>query len=562
MPQSIAQSGDEDVFRTLKRKRKSEGCLEQTAHVTTDKNACFTNSAFSSTPKKVVLRRRAQTPLTDVVLQDPCMEVKSISDIINCPVEKTDSTKIGGDALSQNPYEVQRKPPKKKKRESEIVEACFENPALNLELPEKQFNPYEVLRDVPAKQTNVAQANCFVNAALNLRTQDVTATRNPFEIQRCQSVATTTSVGVENTSVEVGQVVPTDLKISLPFKPTLGCRIDFTNIPLEELTPSKLLADKLVFSPVLMLPKRSLDSASEDSSMDIGKELDRYQLELENSINEAKMRKAIGPCTKSTLNVNVEQKITFNQRLAEIAEEDEENDFNEEDVEKTNTLHECTIQSHIELTGKIQTEQDERESCMVEELKNEDVVYASDSDEDEIDFKEPAPFVRAYQRAATTHVVGSKESLHSNGSNDSTDHKKPLNVRNLIRKSLRKLMHPTKHDDLFKTNSDEKEILNIEIGEKEKQHASAYKIIRNSLRRKTTAKPSNPAQETPAAKAEISIIDTSERRMKLTAVISTNTEGERKHTLRNSLRRSTREMGQHLMKTVFHKNHEAYELSK
>ncbi|XP_039962587.1 uncharacterized protein LOC120776125 isoform X1 [Bactrocera tryoni] len=560
MPQSIVQSGDEDVFRTLKRKRKSEGCLEHTADVTTDRNTCFTNSAFSSTPKKVVLRRRAQTPLTDVVLQDPCMEVKSISDIIKGPVEKTNSTKIGGDVLSQNPYEVQRKPPKKKKRESEIVEACFENPALNLELPEKQFNPYEVLRDVPAQLTNVAEGNCFVNAALNLRTQDVTATRNPFEIQRCQSVATTTSSdGVENTGMEVGQVVPTDLKISLPFKPTVGCRIDFTNIPIEELTPSKLLADKLVFSPVLMLPKRSLDSASEDSSMDIGKELDRYQLELENSINEAKMRKAIGPCTKSTLNVNIEQKITFNQRLAEIAEEDEENDFNKEDVEKTNTLHECTIQSHIELTGKIQTEQVERESCTVEELKNEDVAYASDSDEDEIDFKAPALFVRAYQRAATTQ---SKESLHSNGSNDSTDHKKPLNVRNLIRKSLRKLMHPSKHDDLFKTNSDENEILNIEMGGKDKQHASAYKIIRNGLRRKTTIKPLNTARETPTAKAEISIMDTSERRMKLTAMISTNTEGERKHTLRNSLRRSTREMGQHLMKTVFHKNHEAYELSK
>uniref|UniRef100_A0A0K8W6C3 Uncharacterized protein n=1 Tax=Bactrocera latifrons TaxID=174628 RepID=A0A0K8W6C3_BACLA len=525
MPQSIVQSGDEDVFRTLKRKRKSEGCLEYAADVTTDRNTCFTNSAFSSTPKKVVLRRRAQTPLTDVVLQEPCMEVKSISDIINGPVKKTDSTKIGGDALSQNPYEVQRKPPKKKKRESEIVEACFENPALNLELPEKQFNPYEVLRDVSAKQTNVAQANCFVNTALNLRTQDVTATRNPFEIQRCQSVATTTSsVRVENTGMEVGQVVPTDLKISLPFKPTLGCRIDFTNIPIEDLTASKMLADKLVFSPVLMLPKRSLDSTSEDSSMDIGKELDRYQLELENSINEAKMRKAVGPCTKSTLNVNVEQKITFNQKLAEIAEEDEENDYNEENVKKTKTLHECTIQSRIELTGKIQTEHVERESGMVEELKNEDVAYDSDSDEDEIDFKAPAPFVRAYQRAATTLVAGSKGSLHSNGSNDSTDHKKPLNVRNLIRKSLRKLMHPTKHDDLFKANSDENEILNIEIGGKEKQHASAYQIIRNSLRRKTTVNPSNPAQETPAAKAEISIIDSSERRMKLTAAISTNTE--------------------------------------
>lgn len=425
----------------------------------------------------------------------------------------------------------------------------------------------QVLRDVPTKQTNVAQANCFVNAALNLRTQDVSATRNPFEIQRCQSNETsTTAVGVENTSSADGQVVPTDLKISLPFKPTVGCRIDFTNIALKELTPSKLLADKLVFSPVLQLPKRSLDSASEDSSMDIGKELDRYQLELENSINEAKMRKAIGSCMKTSelsLNANIEQKITFNQRLAEIAEEDEENDWNEEDMEQANTLHKCTIEAHIKMTGKLQNGQVERETCVVEELKNEDVAYASDSDEDQIDFKAPPPFVRAYQRAAATHVAGSKESLHSTGSNDSTDQKKSLSVRHLIRKSLRKLMHPSKHDNLIKNNTDEEEMLNNEIGGKEKQHASAYKIIRNSLRRKTTIKPSRTAQEAPAtAKAEISIIDTSERTMKLTAEISTFPESERKHTLRNSLRRSTREMGQHLMKTVFHKNHEAYELGK
>lgn len=143
MPQSTVQRGDDYVFRTLKRKRKSEGCLEPNADFTTDTNSCFTNSAFSSTPKKVVVRRRTPNPITNIV-QDPCLEVKSIADIIKLPVEGIDSAKIDGDALSQNPYEVQRKPPKKKKRESEIIEACFENAALNLELPERQFNPYEV----------------------------------------------------------------------------------------------------------------------------------------------------------------------------------------------------------------------------------------------------------------------------------------------------------------------------------------------------------------------------------------------------------------------------------
>lgn len=60
------------------------------------------------------------------------MEVKSIAEIAN---EKSDA---------ENPYEVIRKPPKKKKK-ADIEEVCFENPALNLDGPEKRFNPFEVI---------------------------------------------------------------------------------------------------------------------------------------------------------------------------------------------------------------------------------------------------------------------------------------------------------------------------------------------------------------------------------------------------------------------------------
>lgn len=41
-----------------------------------------------------------------------------------------------------NPFGVARKPPKKKKRK--IDKICFENPALNLEGPERPLNPFEV----------------------------------------------------------------------------------------------------------------------------------------------------------------------------------------------------------------------------------------------------------------------------------------------------------------------------------------------------------------------------------------------------------------------------------
>lgn len=135
----------------------------------------------------------------------------------------------------------------------------------------------------------------FVNPALNLRGSDAPASLNPFEIHRPSeaSAAACNPAGVANPALadrEAEEPLPTSLKIGLPFAPNVGCRIDFHGLSLAQLTPSKLLAEKLVFSPVPG-PKRSLGAISEESTMDIGKELDRYQLELENSINEAKLRK-------------------------------------------------------------------------------------------------------------------------------------------------------------------------------------------------------------------------------------------------------------------------------
>ncbi|XP_054728610.1 uncharacterized protein LOC129237726 [Anastrepha obliqua] len=552
--------GVKNGFSSLKRKRQYEEYLESTEEFSTDAKTCFTNSAFSSTPKRVVARRRTPLTITNNFIQNPCLEVKSIADIINTPVEKEEISEVQTGKQPQNPYEVVRKPPKKKKRETEIIEACFENPALNLELPEKQFNPYEVCREFPAKQRNAIQSNCFVNAALNLRAQDATISRNLYEIQRCDNVQPSNAiVGVENAGLEEAAVLPTDLKIALPFKPTLGCRIDFSNLPIEQLTPSKLLADKLVFSPVLVVPKRSMDSASEESSMDIGKELDRYQLELENSINEAKIRKTAGACVESKttelrLQVDLEQRITFTQRLAEIVEEDEDkiNDCSEEEMLKSSTSPAKPVAS---------------EKFEIVKFKNNDVAYASDSEEDELDFKEPAPFVRAYQRSTAPLSADSTESIHSTESGGSmAGTKKSLNVGNIVRKSLRKLMHPIRHGDIPKSSADAKDKHLLENNEEEtkdrQQHNSAFKIIRNSLRRKapTKAVPSTP--QASVVKAEISIIDTSERTMKLKAELLPKTESDRKHTLRNSLRRSSREIGQHLMKTVFHKNQEAYKLTK
>lgn len=100
------------------------------------------------------------------------MEVKSIAEIFS---QKKDAPAI---PAAENPYEVSRKPPKKKtKRDAE--DGCFENAALNLNGPEKMFNPFEVRRDVISVDTK----HCFVNSGLNLRGAE-REVRNPYEIAR------------------------------------------------------------------------------------------------------------------------------------------------------------------------------------------------------------------------------------------------------------------------------------------------------------------------------------------------------------------------------------------
>lgn len=130
-----------NITPSRKRKRQFDKNQQQeevdSLTTTAVKSSCFTNAAFSSTPKKILGRRRL--PLVKIkenneIFPKNGLEVKSIA-----KMALQDGTQI-----PQNPYEVVRKPPKKKKRHSEET-ACFENPALNLELPEKQFNPYEVL---------------------------------------------------------------------------------------------------------------------------------------------------------------------------------------------------------------------------------------------------------------------------------------------------------------------------------------------------------------------------------------------------------------------------------
>ncbi|KAH8368441.1 hypothetical protein KR084_011772 [Drosophila pseudotakahashii] len=595
--------------------------------------SCFTNAAFSSTPKKLMIGRRRLAKENSHPNPHPNpfpgLEVKSIADLAQ-------------EQLPTNPFEVLRQPPKKKKRDHL---ACFENPGLNLELPEKQFNPYEVIR------LAAAPAKGFVNPGLNLRGSDAPASLNPFEIHRPSeaSEAACNPTGVANPALAERDAeeepLPTSLKIGLPFTPTLGCRIDFHGMSLAQLTPSKLLAEKLVFSPV-PAPKRSLGAISEESSMDIGKELDRYQLELENSINEAKLRKngvlevELPKSTKVSLvmetdsqelvmqevaqsDSQLERRLVCTRRrtLTEITEapveqEEEEKDLEAEKLREQERLLEQEMlvererhlarekqleqekllerEKHLEreklqeklheqLREKLQERvkllekeklEEEEEELLEQQLQEQrnleepaaDVAYASDeSDEeepDDLDFKAPTRFVRAYRPAAAlaTTKAASKESLHSiasSKSSKSAEVKPSGGMKGMIRKSIRRLMQPTHHH-----TSPEKAEKSEKSEDKEAHH---HHNLLNSIRHSLRRRPQKIPAEAEPLPADISIIDTSERTMKLRSNVA-QTEymtieqltNEKKHTLRNSIRRSTRDVLRH----VFHKSHDAYATAK
>lgn len=109
------------------------------------------------------------------------MEVKSIADLVK-QKKKTDS---------ENPYEISRKPPKKKTKH-DIDEKCFVNPALNLNGPETVFNPFEVKR-MPIVESDTY---CFTNEGLDIRGSEREIV-NPFEVHRDGSDAARGSQGTQ-----------------------------------------------------------------------------------------------------------------------------------------------------------------------------------------------------------------------------------------------------------------------------------------------------------------------------------------------------------------------------
>lgn len=250
-----------------------------------------------------------------------------------------------------------RKPPKKKKK---AEDSCFFNAALDLNAIDKPTNPYEVIRDVIPSTKCLEQANhCFANPALNIKMPErlnPTQSLNPFEIQREVLLQPKdTEVHIIKTGADGIENAGLDLKnyaLMVPFTPSTNYRINFQDVG-KDLTPCTLLATKLVIDGDKVLsstPKRvapcrrkSLSVISEEKSeLDIGEELDCYQLELENSINEAKLK-------------NQKYRFDTTKTLEKVEETIEEEDEEKEAVVKppnlTYTKEKSTVEEEINVDG-------------------------------------------------------------------------------------------------------------------------------------------------------------------------------------------------------------------
>jgi hypothetical protein len=428
----------------------------------------------SSTPIKLANKENFQ--FSDSL----CMEVKSIAEL----VAERNVSKLP----KVNEFEVIRKPPKKKKKNSE--DSCFVNPGLDLKVDERVVNPFEVVRSDNTEAILLAKG--VSNAALNVAdSEQIVApskvSTNPFEVFREVELPKDVK-GIDNSALELNPPAHMPLMLSLPFTPTVNHRIDFSNMP-ENLTPCALLATKLVLesnddSTVIGTPKRSvtvksrkslsvISEVSEEVEIDIGEELDNYQLQLENSINEAKMQN---------------RKYEFDAPKT-IMEEDEENDEtqkSENETVKNETtvlvVNDATYTKELskfieESTKEIQNLGPEmllglRESN-VDDIENfiddnnEDVQFEEvDSFDD--DFGKLGQFKRAYRTDAPptfkrpTPVEAQPKKMNLGGS---------------IRRSIRKLISH-KSDKSEKSN---------DSGESEK-HEGLFQTIRHSLRRKAKPK--------------------------------------------------------------------------
>lgn len=343
-----------------------------------------------------------------------------------------------------------------------------------------------------------------------------------------------------------------------------------------------MLSTKLVFSPAnkageATTPKRRELSVISEEAVDISKELDCYQLELENSMNEAKASKK-----RSNKNLmDLKRKSTFARRLAEqpppIDDEpprEENNDsITSEIIQQTN--HSCN--EHGDAGGsecpRSSTPKTPKEQCIAKFsmdksiAENPDVVYEEveeesqveivvEKAEDDVEFKSPAPFVRTYRRDIKKPVRKLENNEEAAPAAKEIGHHEVFgNIRSSIRKSIRKMMN---HGQKAKSAED---IAEKEIAAEPASHGNFLSTLRQSLRRKKTA------AVVPEASHEMSIIDYQDRAHFKDNAREKTYEADREEAgglfgTRTIIRHSFRRSSRRVMKSVLNKNVEDYSFDK
>lgn len=364
-----------------------------------------------------------------------------------------------------------------------------------------------------------------------------------------------------------------------------------------------MLNRHLVFSPVKpavneTTPKRTNLSVISEEAVDISKELECYQLELENSMNEAKVTNKRG--NKNLM--DIKQKSTFAKRLSAAAvNPDTKPEVTEETEVATPTKateeHSCHDSSGNHDCPKSSTPKTPNENCIAKYSldksmsinENPDVVYEEVNEtnmhneskteiqdkrneelennraEDDIElFKNPAPFVRAYRRdvrkrPATINMNSEPEKETKTDEKPKETHEVFSGIRSSIRKSIRKLMHPNASNK----SKNSEETTPTKEQSNSNPSTNILTTIRHSLRRKQPKQPL--ATSTPRQSLnDISIIDTAEpRAVYKDTVFSARVNAidedmlRPRTNLRSSLRRS-----KHAVKNVFKKATEDYEFKK
>lgn len=398
--------------------------------------------------------------------------------------------------------------------------------------------------------------------------------------------------GVENSGLDLHQK-QISRAIGVPFTPTIGCRINFKDIPLESLTPCSMLANKLVFTPGPITsstcssnditPKKSksateLSTITEEAAIDINEELDCYQLELENSINEAKSvkkkRRSSGR-KKNLMDLKNRQNFAFRLSQAEDGntlnnETDEESEQETEDIEDYSK--QLTPKCEAVLEDKV-IDQELKvvkfKDCNkngFEVLKEcPDVVFEEvvETSDDEFQFKNPAPFVRTFRRKSTRKTTVITKSTSNTDCNQHEPCEKvssSTGIRNSIRKSFRKLINNPK-----RTVSSEK--LHAESGTEDESSAPSSNIfssIRQSFRRKA-----KPAELTNTYEPlDVSVVVDVDRKVfkqktetATNELVSDDNAFPKKSSLRSSFRNTTKDVRRQVYRSMFKKNVEEYEMA-